>query len=278
VFSNAFLSDRPERPLQLVERPPKPPTPTWTWVERTIERWRTRAFLQAVLDDLKVPNTYELGRILLADEPDRFPFERPAVFETMRKGSPAITKKLKNLSTDDSEAAHWISEALKLAPNAPRVLEEPVWRLLNPRPIGLLEMLELLRPINGLLGGPTLDVVIPDPAGFPEDDIEVRLPTLEPSTRQGLTVALANVRLSEQRGHLNHYYLHLLAAVQRAMQPAAAPCLKALQPQCSQFLATCFGAVLVGDPDISTHKAQRWLMDHALKSYRAATGPQAPNS
>ena len=28
VFSNAFLSDRPERPLQLLERPPKPPTPT----------------------------------------------------------------------------------------------------------------------------------------------------------------------------------------------------------------------------------------------------------
>ncbi|WP_374668733.1 hypothetical protein [Ramlibacter sp.] len=198
------------------------------------------------MEETGATKPYELESLLL----DAYGLdlgERCGVFNRMENlGEPDIEKKLPTLATDPANAAQWLYHATLYAPEAFEVLNEPVWRLLDPRPTDRVELRELRErhyPFPAMTD--TVKVVISDPAGFDEDDDWVHIATGLKESRQGLTRALQDMRQAELDGLLHRYHLHLLTAMERVSGNNLDPGMQLLQPDGADYLAACFGRVEV---------------------------------
>ncbi len=247
MFSNSFPRTVPaEQVIDLVPRPSLREKPTIYRAQRAIQRWKTKAVFQALLDETGASGPYDLESKLIEAYGDALG-PRCSAFDRMKNlGQPDLEKKLSRLAREPANASRWIYHATQYAPQALGVLGEAIWRLLDPKPMGYMELAELRErcpPEPELLPG--IRVVLTDLAGFSEDDDWVYVGTGAPKQRKGLTHALLAMRDAEIRSNERAYYLHLLSAMERLRRKDLDPDLQLLGADCCNYLATCFGRIEV---------------------------------
>jgi hypothetical protein len=247
LFSNSFARAVPaEQVIDLVPLSPSWAKPTIYRAKRAIQRWKTKAVFQALLDETGASGPYELESKLIEAYGNALG-PRCSAFDRMKNlGQPDLEKKLSRLARDPANSSRWMYHAVLYAPEALGVLKEPIWRLLDPTPIGYIELAELLErryTDQEVLGG--VKVVLTDLAGFPEDDDWVYVGTGAPKQRQGVTHALFAMRNAELRSDERDYHLHLLSAMERLSSKELDPELQLLGAECCDFLAACFGRIEV---------------------------------
>lgn len=232
--------------IDLVPRPSLWANPTLHRAQRAIQRWKTKAVFQALLDETGASGPYDLESRLIEAYGDALG-PRCSAFDRMKNlGQPDLEKKLPRLARDPANASRWMYHATLYAPEALDVLREAIWRLLDPTPIGYVELAELFErryPSREVLSG--IKVVAADPAGFPEDDEWVHIGTGAPKQRQGLSHALFAMREAELCSNERAYHLHLLSAMERVASKDIDPELQLLGAECCDYLATCFGRIEV---------------------------------
>lgn len=179
-----------------------------------------------------------------------FPFDRPKLFDRMeRLGEPAIAGKLKELDRDTT-TSKWLRVLLRLAPSLRDRPSDPIWRLLDPTPIGHVEWADVAGPftlrkyILGARPPKVWTVRVAEHPMFPVEEYHVVRQYRH--SLHGLAYVLLTMRHHERRGDLTGYYLNLLEAIERCRDPMPKPCMAVLQPDCGRFLADCFGHVHVG--------------------------------
>lgn len=231
--------------IDLVPRPPLWEKPTICRAQRAIQRWKTKAVFQALLDETGASGPYDLESKLIEAYGDALG-PRCSAFDRMKKlGQPDLEKKLPRLARDPANASRWMYHATLYAPEALGVLREIIWRLLDPTPIAHLELLELFaRWDSGPIVGRIIRVVLTDPHGFPDEDAAL-VGIGAPKQRQGLTNALFAMRFAETRSNERQYHLHLLSAMERLAGKELDPDLQLLGAECCDYLATCFGRIEV---------------------------------
>lgn len=105
-------------------------------MRRTIERWQTRAFIQEAVDRLGLSGHYELASFVLQSGTNGGPSPDGGrrVYERMRlAGEPWVGKQLELLANGHtSQTGRWIQSAIHLVPETLEVLNEPIWRLIDP--------------------------------------------------------------------------------------------------------------------------------------------------
>lgn len=239
---------------------------------RQIERWQTKSVALALFNGWGVSTGYQLEKQLLALEPAMvFPDDRPRLFHRMQsRGEPGIAKEL---TKPGSLAARWVGKAVSRAPNALEVLADNVWRLLDPSPMRHIDwalVSEALMPRmkERVLQGIKPEVWIVRTPLVPErgDVMEYFVPRGEPLSLWGLLLVLLQLRRWEVSGDLIAYYLQLLEAIERCLQPRKASDLAVLMPECGNYLAACFGRVHIGP----TYQANVELQVRRLEAAREA--------
>ena len=233
--------------------------------QRAIQRWKTKAVLQALLDETGASGTYDLESKLIKAYGDALG-PRCSVFDRMKKlGQPDLEKKLSRLARDPANASRWMYHATLYAPEALGVLRESIWRLLDPTPIGHIELSELFEyRYQGWDG--TCPVVLADPKGF-YGDRAMRVMTVYRKQRQGLTHALIAMRNAELGSNEREYHLHLLSAMERLASKEQDPELQLLGAECCDYLATCFGRIEIPHSD---RRAQVMKLRLGLSAYLGA--------
>lgn len=286
MFTNAFFSARPLEAIELIPCQQRAPKPDALWVRRSIERWKTRAFVQEAIDRLELSGHYELASLALESAPKGLlsPDQR-RVYERMRlAGTPWVGKQLKLLETGHvSDTGRWIQRAMELAPGIRGVLEDPVWRLIDPMPLTHVEWHELGEKVLAHAAArlpelplPAMQVVVEDPTGPRRRPTIAFIPTARENSRRHFAVVLLQVRRWEVNGQLLEYYLNLLEALDRLQSANLASCLKILQPEGQAYLATCFGRVHIGFPHASNHEYQQQRLAAASAAFRVAKSWQQP--
>lgn len=250
MFSNAFLSPRQASAVVLIPAAGSA-WKSWRDVRRTIERWQSKSFIQAALKFFRLSKACWLEELLMEEEPElALSFDRPKLFDRMeRLGQPAIARKLTELHRNTT-TAKWLRVLLRRAPSIRDRPSDPVWRLLNPAPIGHAEWADLALPFTkrtAILGARPLKVWTVGVSGGSLSPVrEYPVVREDLHSLQGLTRVLLAMRHYEREGDLAGYYLHLLEAMERCRDPMPRPCLAVLQPDSDRFLADCFGRVHVG--------------------------------
>lgn len=179
-----------------------------------------------------------------------FPFDRPKLFDRMeRLGEPAIAGKLAELDRDTT-TSKWLRVLLRLAPSLREQPSKPIWRLLDPTPIGNAEWADVAEPfkrwmyIFGARPPKVWTVQVTKHPLFPATEYHVVRQYQH--SLNGLTYVLLSMRHHERKGDLTGYYLNLLEAIERCRDPMPKPCMAVLKPDCGRFLADCFGHVHIG--------------------------------
>ncbi len=250
MFSNAFFVDRLEPPLTLVR--PKG-TVHWTStraVARAIARWQTKAFVQSAMSTLGVQNPYQLERLLMKGDSElMFPEDRPHLFDRMEKlGSPSIARQLANLKGKHDQCQKWLEKLFTLHPSASRVLEEPIWRLLDPKPLSYVELCDL---DEAFIKGASRDLNDSKSEVWGNEKPSMRN-TFEgrgEASRVRLTSLMLTIRRCEVWPDLSIYYATLLEAVHTCRSIRPDPSLALFGPNCGDFLSECFGRIYIGYPD-----------------------------
>lgn len=231
--------------IDLVPRPPLWEKPTIYRAQRAIQRWKTKAVFQALLAETGAAGPYDLESKLIEAYGDALG-PRCSAFDRMKKiGQPDVEKNLSRLARDPANASRWMYHATLYAPKALAVLREAIWRLLDPTPIGYVELSDLYERRYATWAVPrSIKVVLNDLVGFPDYEwVHVR--TGAPKRRLGLADALYAMRAAELRGMEREYHLHLLSAMERLASKDLDPDLQLLGVECCDYLATCFGRIEV---------------------------------
>ncbi|NIQ63261.1 hypothetical protein [Hydrogenophaga sp.] len=254
--------------IDLVPRPPSWAKPTIHRAQRAIQRWKTKALFQALLDETGASGPYDLESKLIEAYGDALG-PRCSAFDRMKNlGQPDLEKKLSRLARDPANASRWIYHATLYAPKALDVLREAIWRLLDPTPIGHIELAALSERRYSEREDPRcINVVLTDLAGFPEDDEWVYIGTGATKKRQGLTQALFDMRYAELWSNERAYHLHLLSAMERLSSKELDPDLQVLGAECCDYLATYFGRIEVPEEAQPAHVIELRL---ALSAYLGA--------
>lgn len=261
MFTNAFLNARGVSPITLVA-----PTGSATWrsarsARRAIERWQTKAFVQAALDAFCVKSTYGLEQLLMKEDTKLvFPDDRPRLFDRMAHlGEPAVAKQIAMLDKE-SASAKWLRRLLERTPTVRAVLEEPIWRLLDPTPLSHVEWHDLADWIvSDLVKSKKVSAdawVVWVSENRNDEPVDHYVPRAKECSRFLLTRLLMSVRRWETHGELLGYYLNLHEAVQLCGITNPEADLAVLQPDCGDFLAQCFGRVHIGHPHQSNYDYQ----------------------
>lgn len=269
-------------PIELAPCQPRPPKADALWVRRCIERWKTRAFIQEAIDRLKLSGHYELASLALESTREGVlsPDQR-RVYERMRlAGTPWVGKQLKLFESGHiSDTGRWIQRAMELAPGISAVLEEPIWRLLDPMPLTHVEWHELGERVLAHAAArlpelplPAMQVVVEDPTEPRGPPTIVFIPTARENSRRDLCVVLLQMRRWEVNGQLLEYYLNLLEALDRLQSANLSSCLMILRPEGHTYLATCFGRVHIGFPHASNHEYQQQRLAAASAAFGVAKG------
>jgi hypothetical protein len=246
--------------------------------KRQIERWQTKSLARALLEAWGVTTAYQLEKELAVLQPKVvFPDERPRLFDRMLfKGEPWIGKEL---AKSTSLAAIWVGKALSRAPKALDVLTDQVWRLLDPTPMQHVDwtmITEALMPRKIAwmeTGGQSEILMIKCPLSPGSAEVmEYFVPRIDPKSLWGLLLVLLQLRRWEISGNLVAYYLQLLEAFERCVQPAQSPDLSIITPQCPEFLAACFGRVHIGPTHKGNVEFQIQRINAARKEFENARG------
>lgn len=245
---------------------------------RQIERWQTKALARELLEAWGVTTAYQLEKELVALEPSMvFPDERPRLFDRMlAKGEPGIAKEL---AKSNSLSAFWVGKALIRAPRALDILSDQVWRLLDPTPMSHIEwaiISEAIMPRVAdwmLKGGKPDDLILHSPL-YPDSKtmMEYFISRTEPSSLWGFLLLLLQLRWWELNGILVAYYLELLEAFERCMQPSPSPELAVLMPECAGFLAAVFGRVHICPTNAGNVKLQLQRISTARQTFEGVRG------
>lgn len=277
MFSNAFDRTDDHAVLDLLCSHGSICPLTERQVGRQIERWQSKAFAACAMEELGVKSAYGVEVRLqqqLSGLGDR---DRPHFFDRMLKsGEPAVAKRL-------AEKGHgpglWIEQLLAITSKPLSVLEEVIWRLLNPRPLTQVDWYQLAeRYTNGLKlplkSAPAVWIVKLPENGTEGSLQEHFIPRCESGTRETLTRTLLSLRRWEVNGNLLSYYMTLLEAIECCRREDADAGLALLQPECATFLEACFGRVKVAYPtsNINTQRARIALARAEFIKLKQCTG------
>ena len=237
---------------------------------RQIERWQGKSFAVALFEANGVSNGYQLEGLLMQDGKEgKFPSDQPRIFGRMASsGEPAI---LRQLSKPNSKVTRWVTKALARNPGPLSVLEEVIWRLLDPDPIGHQEW-HCLGVKFALAGMPltskpvALTVSLPVEVGGSDHDFR----SGESTNRRGITGVLLQMRRCESHGDLVGYYLNLLESLECCQTLEAGRELAVLLPELANFLTLSFGRVYVGPDHIRNIEYQQLRLAVARQLFEKA--------
>lgn len=262
MFSNAFNSIRDFEVIELFGSPPGDGFRTPRAVLRQIERWRTQAFALRCIEIAGANNSHEVERLLVPHHGRLASTDRlPRLFYRMvRFGQPSVSRVLQQ---PNSIAYSWVRAAVDRHRATIAALDEPIWRLLDPTPLSLVEFLRLEDNAIGAsvmetpwlryrVGIPSWLVEIPRTSEHDHQPSHYCVRRGSESSRLGLQETLLAVRKAELSGELLPYYLNLLEALDRCAAPDQSPDFALFQPELATFLASCFGRVHVAYSELES--------------------------
>jgi hypothetical protein len=255
MFCNSFASKLQIRTVELLAPCPELRLTRIEEARMQIGRWQSKAVAEHCMDGMDARNGYEADRRLLQGNPEKmFPFDRPRLLERMARGVPSMTR-----VTDNTKGL--LEQAFQLVPSGRNVLQEPIWRLLDPTPLtrpefSQLELATVGRGMNRDLCK-SVDVHLFGVRDECMPDLRVLL------SRQRSRICLASqlleMRRAELDGDLMRYLVQLLDICDQLAVAGHTSDLAVLHPECLSFVRCCFGTVHVAFSSASPHTEAFWL-------------------
>lgn len=246
--------------------------PTMRHIQRTIDRWQSKAFVTEVLMQVETDSVYALEELMMAGVDDlHFPDDRPKLCDRMISlGEPAIAKYLGLRPARDLRTKLWIDRLTRLAPTALLTVKSRIWRLLDPTPLTFMEW-EVLNFEYGfeiqkaVISNNVWCVSIEPESLQPEPKREYFVcEEEEPISLLALGRHLLALRRYETWRDFIGYRLELLESLRLAKCSNAEPDLAALQPLIVDYLAYCYGTV-----DVAAAMQAAWEVEASQRAWSA---------